>query len=456
MATNHDALDRFIKKEMARTGVPGVAVGIHFKGKTYTKGYGVTNVDHPLPVDDETLFQIGSTTKTFTATAMMRLVEQGKVNLADPIRKYLPDFSLRDKAVSRKATVLHLFMHTGGWLGDHFEDHGRGDDALTRVVEKMSKLKQLTPLGEVFSYNNAAFYVAGRIVEKVTNKPYETAIRELLFVPLGMDHSFFFAEEAITHRVVAGHITTAAGKSTVVRPWQLSRTANPAGGIISDVKEQLKWARFHMGDGRAFDGKRLLRKATVRKMQRAQAPAGSMADEVGISWLLRNVGGKRLVAHGGTTPGQLSAFMMVPDEGFAITVLTNSTRGGQVHGQVVKWALEHYLDIKQPAAEPIKVDLTRLASYAGKYRIEANGTIFDIVARSGGLTVKFPAPPVGPNGKKPPGIPPVPMYFFDDDRVMASKGPFKGAKAEFVRGANGRVAWFRFGGRIHRKIAAKR
>lgn len=452
MAINHDPLDRFIKKKMASTGVPGVAVGIQFKGKEYTKGYGVTNVDYPLPVDAETLFQIGSTTKTFTATAMMRLVEQGKVNLADPIRKYLPDFSLRDKTVSRKATVLNLFTHTGGWLGDHFEDHGRGDDALTRIVEKMSKLKQLTPPGEVFSYNNAAFYVAGRIVERVTKKPYESAIKELLFSPLGMTHSFFFAEEAITYKVVAGHITTANGKSTIVRPWQLSRTANPAGGIISDVKEQLKWARFHLGDGRTPDGKRLLRKATVARMQKAQAPAGSMADEVGISWLLRNVDGKRLVAHGGTTPGQLSAFMMVPDEGFAITVLTNSTRGGQLHGQVVRWALEHYLDVKQPDEKPIKVDAARLATYAGKYRMESSGLIFDVVARSGGLTIKFPSPSVGPNGKKPPGIPPIPMYFFDDDRVTASKGPSKGAKAEFVRGANGRLAWFRFGGRIHKKL----
>ena len=433
-----------------------MAVGVQFKGKEYTKGFGVTNLDHPLPVDAETLFQIGSTTKTFTATAMMRLVEQGKVNLADPIRKYLPDFSVRDKMVSRKATVLHLFTHTGGWLGDYFGNHGRGDDALKRVVEKMSNLKQLTPLGEVWSYNNAAFYVAGRIVEKVTKKPYESAIRELLFAPLEMTHSFFFAEEVVTHKVVAGHNTNAAGRSTIVRPWQLSRTVNPAGGIISDVKEQLKWARFHLGDGCAPNGKRLLRKTTLAKMQKAQARAGNMADEVGISWLLRNVDGKRLVAHGGSTPGQQSAFMMVPDKGFAITVLTNSTRGGELHGQVVMWALEHYLGIKQPDRQPVKVDPTRLASYAGQYRIESSGLFIDIAARRGGLTVKFPAPPAGPNGKKPAETPPIQMHFFDEDRVTASAGPLKGSTGDFVRGANGRVAWFRFGARIHRKISAKK
>ena len=454
MAINHDALDRFVKKEMLRTKVPGVAVGLQYKGKAYTKGYGVTNVDHPLAVDEHTLFQIGSTTKTFTATAMMRLVEQGKVELSAPIRRYLPDFRLRDKEVSRKATVMHLFTHTGGWLGDYFADHGRGDDALAQVVSNMSKLKQLTPLGEVWSYNNAGFYVAGRIIEKVMKMTYEAAIREMLFEPLGMNHSFFFADEVVARKVAAGHMTTAAGKSTVVHPWQMSRTVNPAGGIISDVTDQLIWARFHMGDGRGPDGKRLLRKSSIAKMQKAQAVAGSMADAVGISWLLTNLGGTRLVAHGGTTPGHLSAFRMAPDEGFAITVLTNSTQGGQLHGSVVKWALEHYLGLQQPDRKPIEMESRKLSAYAGNYRIEAIGSTFEIASRNGGLTLKVPTPGKGPDGKKPAAIPGVPLHFYEDDKVTATKGPAKGALGDFVRGANGRVAWFRFGGRIHRKVPA--
>ncbi|MGH2812932.1 MAG: serine hydrolase domain-containing protein, partial [Actinomycetota bacterium] len=313
----HQRLDRFVKGEMKRTGVPGAAVGILHKGRRLVEGYGVTSVDHPLPVEADTLFQIGSTTKTYTATAAMRLVEQGDLDLNAPVRRYLPDLRLKNKEAERKATLLHLFTHTGGWLGDFFADEGRGDDALAKVVGRLAKVKHLTPLGEVWSYNNAGFYIAGRVIEKITKQPYETAIKELLLDPLRMESSFFFAEDVLPYRVVVGHITNRT-KSRVARPWQLPRSAHPAGGIISNVHDQLVWAGFHMGDGRTPSGKRLLRKGTLKVMQKPHAPAGSIADSVGISWLLRGVAGEKLVAHGGTTNGQLSAFAMVPERQFAV------------------------------------------------------------------------------------------------------------------------------------------
>jgi CubicO group peptidase (beta-lactamase class C family) len=140
------------------------------------RGFGVTNVGHPVPVDADTLFRIGSTTKTFTATAMMRLVEQGRVDLRAPVRTYLLDFALSDAAVANSVTVRQLMNHSAGWLGDDYGDFGRGDDALARYVAAMKQLPQLPPLGQVFAYNNAAFVVAGRVIESLTGKPYETAL----------------------------------------------------------------------------------------------------------------------------------------------------------------------------------------------------------------------------------------------------------------------------------------
>src|SRR5690242_13267635 len=99
----------YAAKQMERLHVPGVAVGILFEGREYVGGLGVTNVDHPLPVDADTLFQIGSTTKTMTATAAMRLVEQGKLDLETPIREYLPDLRMRDEEVTERVTLRHLF-----------------------------------------------------------------------------------------------------------------------------------------------------------------------------------------------------------------------------------------------------------------------------------------------------------------------------------------------------------
>ncbi|MGH2812490.1 MAG: serine hydrolase domain-containing protein [Actinomycetota bacterium] len=451
----HQKLDRFVKSEMKRTGVPGVEVGLLHRGSRYVQGYGVTSVDHPLPVTADTLFQIGSTTKTFTATAVMRLVEQGKLELNVPLRRYLPDLRLKNKEAERKATLLNLLTHTGGWLGDYFEGGGRGDDALAQVVAKMSKIKQLTPLGQVWSYSNSGFYLAGRVLEKVLRKPYETAIRELLFEPLGMENSFFFAEEVLPFRVAVGHITRGK-KSSVARPWALRRSAAPAGGIISNAMDQLTWAAFNMGDGRAPSGKRVLRKGTLRLMQKPHAPAGSMADAVGLSWLLRTGGDERVVAHGGTTNGQLSAFSMVPDRQFAITVLTNSTRGGELHQAVVRWAFEHYLGIEQPEVPKLRVRSEELESYAGKYVVEASGQSFDLTARNGRLVVQLPTPPPAPDGRKPPVLPPVPLHFIAPDRVMAFSGRMKGSRGEFVRSPSGRIQWFRLGGRIHRRVEPAR
>lgn len=185
--------------------VPGVSIGVHYDEEDHTAGFGITNVNHPLPVTEDTLFQIGSTSKTVCATAAMRLVEQGKLDLDRPIRAYLPGLTLADETVAANVTLRHLFNHTGGWVGDFFEDSGAGDDALAKISANMAHLAQLTPLGEVFSYNNAGFYLAGRVIETVAGKPYEAVARELVLEPLGMSRSFFFAREVITDRVVVGH-----------------------------------------------------------------------------------------------------------------------------------------------------------------------------------------------------------------------------------------------------------
>src|SRR5262245_58532042 len=114
----------YIVERMAEYSVPGVAVGVLRNGEEFTAGFGITNVEAPVPVDANTLFQIGSISKTFTGTVAMRLVEEGKLDLDAPIRTYLPGLKLQDEAAAAGATLRHLFNHTGGWLGDYFDDTG--------------------------------------------------------------------------------------------------------------------------------------------------------------------------------------------------------------------------------------------------------------------------------------------------------------------------------------------
>ena len=140
-------LDAKIEAGMARYHIPGVAIGVLYQGEEYVRGYGVTNVDEPEPVDGDTLFRIASTTKTFTGTTVMRLVEQGQLDLNAPVRRYLPDFRVADEAASATVTLRQCLNHSAGWVGDDERDFGRGDDALARYIASMRELPQLTPPG---------------------------------------------------------------------------------------------------------------------------------------------------------------------------------------------------------------------------------------------------------------------------------------------------------------------
>jgi len=143
------ALHEMVKASMERHAVPGAALGIYDGGVEHTEGFGVTSVENPLPVDPDTLFQIGSITKTVTATTIMVLSERGMLDLDEPVRNYLPELRLADEEVARKVTTAHLLTHLGGWVGDVFEDTGSGEDALEKIVKRLADTPQLTPLGEV-------------------------------------------------------------------------------------------------------------------------------------------------------------------------------------------------------------------------------------------------------------------------------------------------------------------
>jgi CubicO group peptidase (beta-lactamase class C family) len=160
----YDKLDETVAKAMEEHNVPGAVVGVLHEAEAYTSGLGITNVDHPLQVTEGTLFQIGSITKTFTATAIVRLAVQGKVDLDAPIRAYIPDFRVRDQDASARATLRHVLTHTAGWIGDFFLDTGAGDDALSKFITAMAELQQLAPLGLHYSYNNAGFQLIFRSI----------------------------------------------------------------------------------------------------------------------------------------------------------------------------------------------------------------------------------------------------------------------------------------------------
>lgn len=437
------ALDAYVVERMAALGVPGVAVGVILGDREHAAGFGVTNVDHPLPVDADTLFQIGSTTKTYTGTALMRLVDDGKLDLDAPVREYLPEFRVADEAVSEAVTVRHLVTHTAGWFGDDFTDPGDGDDALARYVDGMADLPQIAPLGEFFSYNNAAVIAAGRVMEAVTGQTYEAALKELVLAPLGMERSSFFAEEILTEAVAAGH-DAPEGEPVVVGPWALPRAVNPAGGVVSDVRDVLRYARFHLGDGTANDA-RVLSAASLESMRTPHGPGGSLGaevlDGVGVTWLLSTVGGARLVQHGGSTNGQQSALVLVPERGFAVAVLTNANEGAVLGAEVVNRALDQFLGIRPTPATDRPLPAGFVAELVGDYGDRSAISI--AVAERGGDLVATPRQA----GEPIPGEEIV-LRFAGGDRLVSDYHGIT-VYTDAVRDGAGEVAWLRFSGRLY-------
>jgi CubicO group peptidase (beta-lactamase class C family) len=448
------SLYRQVEADMLRLHVPGVALGLIHGQQTYTAGFGVTNLENPLPVDPGTLFQVGSITKTFTALAAMRLVERGRLDLDAPLRTYLPGLRLKDKSVAANVTLRHLFNHTGGWLGDYFDDSGPGDDALAKAVEKMANLPQETPLGQIWSYNNAGFYLAGRMLEVVTNQTYEAVMQENVLKPLGMSMSCFSAADAITYRVASGHDAVYPGEDRqpkVARPWWLSRSSNPLGGLISTIDDLLRYARFQMGDGFTADGTRLIQAQTLELMHTPNVPS-SNGEYCGVSWFIHDVDGVRIIRHGGATNGQMATFVVVPARQFALAVLTNSDRGDEVYKPLTLWALENFLGLVDSQPQPIDVPLAQLEEYVGDYTAAATDVHLEI--KDGALVLQsipkggFPTPDAPP----PPAPPPTRLALCGPDQVIGLDEPYQGERGEFLRAADGSLAWLRVGGRVHRRL----
>jgi CubicO group peptidase (beta-lactamase class C family) len=418
--------------------IPGVAVGLLHDGREQHAFHGVTSIENPLPVDERTLFLCGSTTKTFTATAIMRLVEQGLVDLEARVRTYLPEFRVADEEAANAVTVLQLLNHTAGWDGDFFKNTGEGDDALERYVEAMAGLRQLTQPGEVVSYNNASFGIAGRLVETVAGTSYEEAIRTLLLEPLGQEDTVFFSRQMMTRRFAAGHQRLQDGGTTVL-PFGIPRGANPEGGLATTTRDLVAWARFHLEDGDSIlspELARSMREPTVR------APGWSAGDAVGLSWLLSDVAGLWVVGHGGAMPGQLSLFKTVPERGFALVSCTNAHPvGGAFNERIMRWAWETLLETPIPEPETVSRAAEEVEPFCGRYETVAN--VITVAPSGDAISLEVIDRPevLAELGIDPEQEPPIPFRFRagEGDRIICTEPPYRGSTGFFVRDAGGAV-----------------
>src|SRR5581483_9386379 len=201
-----EELAAIVQPQLERWDVPGLALGVLHEGRSEAWGFGVASLETRQPVTAQTLFQIGSISKLFAATLAMQLVEAGTVDLDKPVAPYLPELRLADPAAQHTVSLRHLLTHTAGFYGDRFDDLGMGDDALAKAVAGFDQLQQYTAPGELWSYCNTGFQLVGRLVEDLRAEVFETAARERLFTPLGLERSTYFAHEAITYPAAVGYL----------------------------------------------------------------------------------------------------------------------------------------------------------------------------------------------------------------------------------------------------------
>lgn len=451
-------LAKFVEETAEQFKIPGVAVGVWVDGKDVYACHGVTSIENPLPVDQDTLFILGSVTKPFTATTLMRLVAEGKIKLDAPVRQYVPELKLADEESAKKITVLNLLNHTSGldWRVD--VDSGEGDDALAREVAKLAELKLIAPPGTRASYSQAGYDLIGRIIEKVTGKMYEQAVASLVLEPLGLNHSFFVRDDVMTRRFAVGHNPDENGKLSIARPWKFWRSNDPGGGLASSVADQIRWARFHLGDGRKESDERILPAKILHQMQEQTVAlrGSSLGDAIGICWFLREVDGVRAIEHGGSAHGQFAELLIVPERNFAVVSLSNSDPNGiPFNKAVVRWALKNYLGLVDSDPEPISFDAMRAQEIVGSY--ENDFMTLTIEIDGAGMKVDIHIRPEIRSGAKtelPPDPEPADMGLLpgNKDEYVIINGAYKGQRGFFTRDKDGVITGVDLAGRIFTRV----
>ncbi|MFC4121366.1 serine hydrolase [Nonomuraea zeae] len=376
--------------------VPGAVLGIltpapNGRSDIVTAAYGVLNRDTGVRTTTDSLFQVGSITKIWTTSVLMRLIEEGLVDVDTRIADVLPDLQLSTAELTKSLTLRHLLTHTSGLGGDVFADTGRGDDCIARFVEHLAKIDADHPLGATMSYCNSGFVIAGRVIEVLTGLSWDAAVKRYLIKPLGLRRTVTLPEEALLGRAAVGHLPGEQGQ----RPapfWMLPRNCGPSGLITTSMEDLLTFARMHLMAGASDDGRSILSPTSVKAMQTAQVeiPARSdLAKAWGLGWMIDDWDGNLVVGHDGATIGQTAFLRLLPDKGIAIALFAN---GGNVRDLLTRLFADAVAEVagvrmplvtSPPTPPSGSVDHSRfLGAYA------RTGTRIEVLERDGHLVMK--------------------------------------------------------------------
>lgn len=360
----------------------------YWDGKTlHTAVAGVRNSVTGDPVTVDTLMHVGSITKLSTAVLVMKLVDEGKIGLDDPVIKHLPDFRIRDTQSLKHITCAMLLNHTSGIDGEWLPEYGPDRERIVDAVERCAELDQLFDPGTETSYNNIAFVVAGYLAQKLRDESWYTLVKTRIYEPLGMQHSLVDPLYVPRFRVSVGDLTDDATDKMVqtTRPF-LAPSFAPAGSTqMTTASDLVTLAKALIGGGVGANGVRVLSAASATRMLEATAEfvtVGPSSEKVGFGWMISPGG---VVGHGGGGPGVMSQVYAHPASGRVAVLLTNCDKGDALISAFLDPIVASWTGIKAPE-ELHRIPSVDLAPYPGTY--ENNADRYIILARDGSLALR--------------------------------------------------------------------
>lgn len=324
-APDFAAIDKFVEAEMQAQRIPGLALGIVQDDQiVHLKGFGIADPTGRV-VTPQTPFIIGSLSKSFTALAIMQLVEAGKVELDAPVQRYLPWFRVADEQASAQITVRHLLNQTSGLsnkTGRSFQGSGdTSDSALEQAVRKLSSAQLTQPVGVTHQYSTINYSVLGLIVQTVTGQSYESYIQETIFDPLEMRHSFTSQTEAQPQGLATGYHYWFGLPVAVELPY--NRGLAPTGYLISSAEDMARYLIAHLNDGR-YDDTTLLSPAGMSEIHSPAVPTAETDTFYGMGWFVGPVNGLPAIYHQGETFNFHANMILHPDSRWGVVVLMNA------------------------------------------------------------------------------------------------------------------------------------
>ena len=358
-------LDKVVLEELKARNTPGTVITIVSGDRVvYQKAFGVANVETNAVMQPEMLFRLGSTTKMFTAAALVTLAEKSKIKLNEPIGNQIKGLSPK----IAQATPHYLLSNSAGVRDFGPEVISSDEASLGNMVRGWKDDIFFADQGEVYSYSSAGFWLSGFVIEQVHGNPYADAMEDLLFKPLGMERTTLRPLMAITYPFATGHAVE-AGKATILRPVFNNVAQWPAGSIFSNAKDLSRWVIAFLNEGRV-DGKLVLSPSLIGQMATPHIPVPGETDSSYAYGLTAfKYQGLQFLGHGGFSRGYGSMIQMVPARKFAVIVLAN--KSGETMRKSLNKAMEIGLGMKDNAAEkPAPVaPLTKaeMADYVGSY-----------------------------------------------------------------------------------------